>query len=137
MSITGLCHGQDIIKYKVDDFVNVRCEEEKEAQGRFNVFFDKLVPCVAGRKLWSKQAMVTDSVTKSGKVTVMDEAFVELCILNYFEKWINGGRTHWTNERGDSSNFQGWSEEAYFEFDRICLRISTQRKSGRKLNRFS
>ena len=63
----------------------------------------------------------------------MDEAFVELCILDYFKKWINGGQTRWTNEHGGSSNFQGWSEEAYLEFDRICLRISTQRKSGENI----
>ena len=102
-------------------------------QDHFNLFFDKLVPCVAGRKLWSKQAMVTDCVTESGKVTVTDEAFAELCILNYFDYWIDGGRTRWTNDRGGSSNFQGWSEEAYTVFDTICLRVSEQRKSGKKL----
>ena len=102
--------------------------EVEDVQNRFNLFFDRLVPCVAGRKLWSKQAMVTDYITRSGKVTVTDEAFAELCVMNYFEKWINGGQTRWTNDRGGSSNFQGWSEDAYAVFDKICVRISEQRQ---------
>ena len=80
--------------------------------------------------MWNKQAMVSDHVTRSGKVTVTDEAFAELCVLNYFDKQTNGGCTRWTNDHGANSNFQAWSKEAYVKFDEICVHILEQCKTG-------
>ena len=69
------------------------------------------------------------TISDSGKILVTDEAFGELCILNYWEKWTSNKSTQWTDARGGNSHFRGWSNDAYQRFDEVCNRIKKQRKS--------
>ena len=90
-----------------NEFINVRCKFTPNSQEHFNVFFDRLVPSVAGRKLWTKQARLKSEVTASGKVSITDEALTELFVLNYFRTWVRKESPRWTNDRGGNANFQG------------------------------
>ena len=108
--------------------MNVRGNKTPTGQEKFNFFFEKLVPCVAGKKLWTPRAMVKSTITESGKVTITDEAFTELCILNYYDKWIHNGDLKWTDSRGGNCNYKGWKNEGYVKFDNICRRIAEQRR---------
>ena len=86
-----------------------------------------MVPCVAGKKVWTDRAKLVGPISAGGKVSITDEAFTELCILNYWDKWLYRGHAKWTDSRGGNSAFKGWDVEAYTQFDAICKRIKQQR----------
>ena len=98
-------------------------------QKYFNLFFDRLLPCVAGKKVWTKKDKMACAITDGGKVSVTDEVFTELCILNYWDKWTENKPAKWTDSRGGNSTFKGWSNDAYQQFDLICKRIQAQRET--------
>jgi hypothetical protein len=110
-----------------DDFINVR-QEQGIAKDNFNVFFDYLVPCTAGRKCFTDRAKVISTISDGGKVNVTDEAFTELMILNYWNKWHNQGHCKWTDARGGNVKYKGWPQPAYERYDLICRRIHKQRE---------
>ena len=99
----------------------------------FVLFFDVLVPCVAGKKVWTEKAKIKSTISNSGKVSITDEAFTELCILNYWNKWQNRGPAKWTDSRAGNIFHMGWQPEAYTAFDAICRRIKQQRETDRRL----
>ena len=72
--------------------------------------------------------MVSKTITYSKCVTTLDEAFTVLCIENYWEKWVNKGKTKWTGSRSGNTGFQGWEKEAYTRFRELCNRINLQRE---------
>ena len=69
----------------------------------FNLFFDYLVPCTAGRKFYTDRDKVAATISDGGKVNVMDEAFTELMVLNYWDKWQNNGHAKWTDACGGNT----------------------------------
>ena len=108
-------------------FVNIRDAKNIIQQNYFNFFFDRLLPCVAGKKVWTKKDKMTSTITEGGKISVTDEAFTELCLLNYWDKWTKNNSAQWTDARGGNTHFKGWSNDAYLKFDEICRHIQTQR----------
>ena len=87
------------------NFINV-CDQTDEHY--FNLFFDRLIPCVAGRKVFTDRDKIDSKITESGKISITDEAFTELCIMNYWDKWLNNGQAVWTDSRGGNTPFHGW-----------------------------
>jgi hypothetical protein len=113
-----------------DAFSDVRGRDsidDKETATRFWWFFNHLVPCIAGKKVWTPAAMVSKTITDGKCVTTLDEAFTVLCIENYWEKWINKGTTKWTGSRSGNTGFMGWEKAAYDRFVTLCKRIKKQR----------
>jgi hypothetical protein len=98
-------------------------------QDYFNLFFDRLLPCVAGKKVWTSKDKMACAITDGGKISVTDEAFTELCLLNYWDKWSENKPAKWTDSRGGNCSFKGWSNDAYQQFDSICKRIRAQRET--------
>jgi hypothetical protein len=81
---------------------------------------------VAGKKLLANKDKMATTISDSGKISVTDEAFAELCILNYWERWTSNKSAQWTYARGGNTHFRGWSDEAYQRFDEICNIIKKQ-----------
>ena len=114
----------------LEEVINVRGIELDGNIESFYLFFDELVPCVAGRKVWTIRAKATRLITESRKiVSVLDEAFTILALTNYWERWITGGTATWTDSRAGNYQYMGWSDEAYKHFDELCLRIRQQRQT--------
>ena len=111
--------------FKLEDFVNVRSNLENK-KGFFH-FFDSFVAAVAGKKVWTPSVKVQMTITGCGKVTVSDEAFAEIVLLNYWDRWVNNGKTKWTDSRVGNVEFLGWSHEAHYEYNNIYRRIKNQR----------
>ena len=98
-------------------------------QNYFNLFFDRLLPCVAKKKVWTSKDKMASSITDGGKITVTDKAFTELCLLNYWDKWSKNKPAKWTDSHKGNCSFKGWSNDAYQQFDSICKRIRAQRET--------
>jgi hypothetical protein len=81
---------------------------------------------VAGKKLWANKDKMVTTISNSGKILVTDEAFAELCLLNYWERWTSNKSAQWTDACGGNTHFKGWSNDAYQRFDEICRQINTQ-----------
>jgi hypothetical protein len=108
-----------------EDFLDIR----NSNQDYFNLFFDRLLPCVPGKKVWTNRDKMRSTITNGGKISITDEAFTELCILNYWEKWIEKKEAKWTDSRGGNSHFKGWSNDAYDKYGEICMRIQARRNT--------
>jgi hypothetical protein len=52
------------------------------------------------------------TITDGGKITITDEAFTELCLLNYWDKWPANRPAKWTHARKGNCSFEGWSNDA-------------------------
>jgi hypothetical protein len=76
-------------------FIDIRDPTNLLQQGYFNLFFDRLMPCVAGKKVWTGRDKMACAITDGGKITVTDEAFTELCLLNYWDKWSTNKPAKW------------------------------------------
>ena len=116
-------------KTTAEEFLNIRDQKNMDQQGYFNMFFDRLLPCVAGKKMWANKDKMASTISDGGKISVTDEAFTELCLLNYWDRWTGNKCAQWTNARGGNTHCKGWSNEAYLKFDVICRRIKEQRES--------
>jgi hypothetical protein len=91
--------------------------------------FDRLLPRVAGEKLWANKDKVVTTISHSGKILVTDEAFTKLCLLNYWERRTSNKSAQWTDAHGGNTHFKGWSNDTHLRFDKICRQINTQRES--------
>jgi hypothetical protein len=114
----------------VDDvttFADVRGLESTDNYLPFWTFFDKVVPCVAGVKVWSTKVKISKTVTDSGCVTITDEAFTVLALENYWGRWFHKQPAQWTDSRRGNQQFMGWSDEAYNRYDDVCKTIKRQR----------
>ena len=74
---------------------------------------------------------MASAITDGGKITITDEAFTELCLLKYWDKWSAKGPAKWTDARKGNCSFKGWSNNAYQQFDSICNRIRAQRETDK------
>jgi hypothetical protein len=94
-------------------------------------FFDDLVPCVAGQKVWTLREKAIKLISEAKKVvSVLDEAFTILALMNYWERWTGNGTARWTDSKaGGNYQYMGWADAAYLQFDELCKRICEQRQT--------
>jgi hypothetical protein len=94
-------------------------------------FFDDLVPCVAGRKVWTLHEKAIKLISEAKTVvSVLDEAFTILALMNYWERWTGKGKTaRWTDSKAGNYQYTGWADAAYVQFDELCKRIREQRQT--------
>ena len=93
----------------------------------FFAFFDIVVTSVAGCRSWDHATKSSSTISDCGLVSVSDEAFAELLLLNYWDRWFNNGASRWTDSRIGNVEFQGWSTESHSTFNSIYKRIKEQR----------
>jgi hypothetical protein len=110
-------------------FIDIREPTNILQQGYFNLFFDRLMPCVAGKKVWTGRDKMACAITDGGKITITDEAFTELCLLNYWDKWSANRPAKWTDACKGNCSFKGRSNDAYQQLDSICNRIRAQHET--------
>jgi hypothetical protein len=107
-------------------FIDIREPTNFLQHGYFNLYFGRLMPCVTGKKVWTGRDKTACAITDGGKITITDEAFTELCLLNYWDKWSANRPEKWTDARKGNCSFKGWSKDAYQQFDSICNPIQVQ-----------
>ena len=101
----------------------------------FCFFFDDLVPCVAGLKVWTAAEKSSKLISDPKKVvTVLDEAFTILALENYWPCWMSREKASWTDSRQGNYQYMGWHDDAYERFDVLCNRINAQRKTALNLS---
>ena len=71
--------------------------------------------------------MITTRISESGKVTVTDEAFTEIALRNYWDKWTKGRQCKWTDSCGGNTAFKGWRDAGYDQFNLACKQIKAAR----------
>ena len=104
----------------------------------FYVFFDILVPAVAGRKIWTERQKAVRLISETKKVvSILDEAFTILALENYWERWRRGTTAKWTDSRQGNYQYMGWADAAYTRFDQLCtlLRVQRQTEINKELER--
>jgi hypothetical protein len=115
--------------------LNVRACDPVANFDPFWFFFDRLISCIAGKKVWVNHDKVGEHITAGRKITITDEAFTVLAIQNYWPTWFGDSRGErqpalWTDSRQGNSQYMGWHEDAYSRFDIICRKIQKQRNSA-------
>jgi hypothetical protein len=128
-SYTAILGEQGTKELQAKAFVNIREPTNLLQQDYFNLFFDRPIPCVAAKKVWTSKDKIACAITDGGKISVTDKAFTELCLLNYWDKWSENKPAKWTDSRQGNCSFKGWSNDAYHQFDSICKRIRAQRET--------
>jgi hypothetical protein len=128
-SFTAILGEPETKEIQAKAFIDIREPINILQQDYFNLFFDRLMPCVAGKKVWTSRDRMACAITDGGKITITDEVFTELCLLNYWDKWSANRPAKWTDARKRKFSFKGWSNDAYQEFDSICNRIRVQRET--------
>ncbi len=112
------------------NLTNVRGMDPDGDIEAFSFFFDELVPCVAGRKVWTLREKASKLISEAKQVvSVLDEAFAILALMNYWERWISHGMAKWTDSRASNNQYMGWADAAYVHFHELCKQICEQRKN--------
>jgi hypothetical protein len=128
--ITELRESHPVMLQSIDIITNVRgmaVDDDKEA---FFIFFDVLVPAVAGRKIWTERQKAVRLISESKKiVSVLDEAYTILALENYWERWLVGATAKWTDSRQGNYQYMGWADAAYTRFDQLCTLLQAQRQN--------
>jgi hypothetical protein len=75
------------------------------------------MPCGAGKRLWTGRDKMACAIADGSKITITDEAFIELCLLNYWDKWSANRPAKWTDACKGNYSFKGWSNDAYQQFN--------------------
>jgi hypothetical protein len=123
---THLLHEETIT---LEIITNVRAMDPNGDIEAFCYFFDHLVPCVAGRKVWTQREKANKLISEAKKVvSVLDEAFTVLALKNYWKRWNNTGTPLWTDSRVGNYQYMGWADVAYVQFDTLRKRKREQRK---------
>jgi hypothetical protein len=82
---------------------------------------------VAGRKVWTLREKAIKLISEAKKVvSVLDEAFTILALMNYWGRWTGNGTARWTDSK---AGYMGWADAAYLQFDEMCKRIREQRQT--------
>ena len=98
--------------------------------GSILFFFNDLVPCVAGQKVWTLREKAIKLISEAKKVvSVLDEAFTILALMNYWERWTGNGTARCTDSKAGNYQYMGWADAAYVQFDELCKRICEQRQT--------
>jgi hypothetical protein len=56
-------------------FIDIREPINLLQQDYFNLFFDRLMPCVAGKKVWTSRDKMACAITDGGKIAITDEVY--------------------------------------------------------------
>jgi hypothetical protein len=105
----NLSHGnrvRDIEGTQSEECIDIREPINLLQQDYFNLFFDRLMPCVAGKKVWTSRDKMACAITDGGKITITDEAFTELRLLNYWDKWSANRPVKLTDARKGNCSFR-------------------------------
>jgi hypothetical protein len=106
-----LLHEKTITLEKI---TNVREMDPNGDIKAFCYFFDHLVPCVAGRKVWTQREKPNKLRSEAKKVvSVLDELFTVSALKNYLKRWNNTGMAIWTDSRVGNYQYMGWADAAY------------------------
>ena len=116
---------------RLDSVTNVRdLHPDCDDIYAFTFFFNELVPCVTGQRVWTLRERASKLISEAKRVvSVLDEAFVILALTNYWDRWTSQGMAKWTDSRAGNYQYMGWADAAYVSFDEICNRIREQRKN--------
>jgi hypothetical protein len=86
---THLLHEETITLEIISDVREMDPNGDIEA---FCYFFDHLVPCVAGQKVWTQREKANKLILEAKKVvSVLDKTFTVLALKNYWKRWNNTG----------------------------------------------
>ena len=114
----------------LDNITNVCGMALDDDREPFYVFFDILVPAVAGRKIWTERQKAVRLISETKKVvSILDEAFTILALENYWERWRRGTTAKWTDSRQGNYQYMGWADAAYTRFDQLCTLLRAQRQT--------
>ena len=113
----------------LDDFTNVR-NSPRTKKGFFAFFDVVLVTGVCGRRSWTNNIKISQTISSCQMVTISDEAYAELILVNYWDRWKSGGRTKWTDCRAGDILQHGWSGKGHKAFNNIYKRVKRQREDG-------
>ena len=113
--------------YVLEDFLDVRSNPEQKKG--FFIFYDTFVTCVSGKKKWTPSVKVNMTISGSGRVSISDEAFTELVLMNYWNRWVHKDKPTWTDSRIGSVEFQGWSADGHMKFNELFKRVQEQRNT--------
>jgi hypothetical protein len=115
------------------DFRNI----ETDANGKISgdkaeamiIFYEELLPCCIGPKIWCPKEFVRDLISEGGIVTASDEAFIGVCLLNYAEGWIsNNKKARYTNHRQGNQEYGGWDAEGLRAYNRLFDKVEQSRQ---------
>jgi hypothetical protein len=115
---------------------------EMNEAGKFPYFFfcNTILECVAGKKLWKVQK--TKRLISKSCVTVSDEAFALLLMINSWEKFeyfaenpevedkMSVPATSYTEKKGRNKKMKGWSQEGLVKYNRLCECVVQDRQSA-------
>jgi hypothetical protein len=80
--------------------------------------------------VWTLGEKAIKLISEAKKVvSVLDEAFTILALMNYWERWTGNGTARWTNSKAGNYQYTGWADAAYLQFDELCKRIRKQRQT--------
>jgi hypothetical protein len=130
-SYTAILGEPETKEIQAKAFIDIRVPINLLQQDYFNLLFDRLMPCVASKKVWTSRDKMACAITDGGKITITDQAFTELCLLNYWDKWSANRPAKWTDARKGNCSFKGSSNDAYQQFDSICNRIRAQHETDK------
>jgi hypothetical protein len=85
-SYTAILGEPETKEIQAKAFIDIQEPINLLQQDYFNLFSNRLMPCVAGKKVWTGRDKMACAITDGGKITITDEAFTELCLLNYWDK---------------------------------------------------
>jgi hypothetical protein len=130
-SYTAILGEPETKEIQAKAFIDIREPTNLLQQDYFNLFFDWLMPCLAGLKVWTGRDKMACAITDGGKITITDEAFTEFSLSNYWDKWSANRPAKWADAHKGNCSFKGWSNDAYQQFDSVCNRIRAQRETDK------
>jgi hypothetical protein len=85
---------------------------------------------VAGQKVWTLREKAIKLISEAKKVvSVLDEAFTILALMNYWERWTGNATARWTDWKAGNYQYMFWADAAYLQFDELCKQICEQRQT--------
>lgn len=92
------------------------------------MFYDVVVTAVAGRRAWTNEIKSSQTISDCKLVSVSDEAYAELIIANYWNRFKDTtGPTKWTDGRDNAVLQHGWSTAGHNAFNEMFKRFKRQR----------
>jgi len=100
-----------------------------EKRRLFYMLYEELMPCCVGRGDWGPEQWVQGSISDGTNVTVSDEAFVVLCLENYWDGWTGrkGYKNKCTDKTKGNLKFGGWAGEGLRRFNTLCNMVHVSR----------
>ena len=128
----NLVLGTNTLRY--DDIKDLRMTESETKQQKVMTFYQKVLPCVAGKKKFKK---LMHHKTISEVVTVSLEALALWIIFNYEEKWSTEGTTRespakFTGVTKGNKIYSGWDAAGIIKFNEFMefVRFNRQEDDG-------